>query len=53
MPNLNILIPPEDLTCQLPRGKPAQAVQQKNVSNPAARCLAFLPYSDEFDDGSG
>lgn len=44
---------PEDLTCQLPRDKPAPAAQQRSASNPAAHCPAFLPYSAEFGDGSG
>jgi len=46
-------IHPEDLTCQLPRDKPAPAAQQRSASNPAAHCPAFLPYSAEFGDGSG
>lgn len=41
------------LTCQLPHGKPAPAAPQRNVSNPAAHCPAFLPYSGGFGDGSG
>lgn len=44
---------PEDLTCQLPRDKPAPAAQQRSVSNPAAHCPAFLPYSVGFGDESG